>query len=125
MTENAYARLAEPFRRFIYKQRWDGLTTLQEQAIQAVMDTDESIVISAGTASGKTEAALFPVLSRLVENPKPGVCMLYMSPLKALINDQHRRLQDMLKETPMGVLKYHSDVGEKKKRTFGLYKHYC
>ena len=78
--------LAEPIRRFIRQQRWESLRPIQNAAISRILETDKNYILAARTASGKTEAAFLPILSRVDFN-KPGVRVLYISPLKALIND--------------------------------------
>lgn len=66
-------------------------------------------MIAAGTASGKTEAAFFPILSQLSEKPAQSFGVVYIGPLKALINDQFERIVDLLKEADMPVFAWHGD----------------
>ena len=97
---SSFERLAEPIRRWIWQQGWRELRDIQERSIPALLDGERDVIIAAATAGGKTEAAFLPLLSRLVTTPAPsrGFRILYVSPLKALINDQFRRL-DALCET--------------------------
>ena len=62
---SGYDRLAPFIQKYIYDHRWDSLRDVQEQAIAAVMDEPGHVLISAGTASGKTEAAFFPIITWL------------------------------------------------------------
>jgi ATP-dependent Lhr-like helicase len=71
------------------------------------MDTKDHVIIASGTASGKTEAAFFPVLTLLCENPSASVSVLYISPLRALINDQFERLDLLLKDSHIPVRAWH------------------
>ncbi|MDR2094975.1 MAG: DEAD/DEAH box helicase [Treponema sp.] len=116
-----YSRLAPEIREYIYEKKWQHLRPVQEAAIAAVLDRDEHILIAAGTASGKTEAAFFPVLSRLLldagQTVGRGVQVLYIGPLKALINDQAERLGDLLNILGIPLWRWHGDVdGSRKKK---------
>ncbi|MBO1318237.1 DEAD/DEAH box helicase [Acanthopleuribacter pedis] len=71
---------------------------------------DRDVVISAATASGKTEAAFLPICSRLAEEPAEGIGVLYISPLKALITDQHRRLESLCEHVGLQITPWHGDV---------------
>ena len=94
MSENAvFYRLAPFIQDFIYRNKWEELRPIQVEAARVVFDTDDNLLLASGTASGKTEAAFLPVLTHLWENPSGSVGVLYVSPLKALINDQFERLQ--------------------------------
>lgn len=113
MRPSAFDQLALPVRRWIWQQKWTSLRDVQEKAIPAVLDGGD-IVISARTAAGKTEAAFLPLLSRLVESERTadGFAVLYVSPLKALINDQHRRLESLCEACDILLHKWHGDVDE-------------
>ena len=73
------------------------------------------MIISAATAGGKTEAAFLPILSKILSEPTTGYAVLYVSPLKALINDQYRRLLDMTSGTEVVVTPWHGDIDASKK----------
>ncbi|BBG04033.1 MULTISPECIES: exonuclease domain-containing protein [Pseudonocardia] len=114
-SDTAYARLAEPVRRWIHGQGWTGLHDVQARAVEPVLAADRDILITAATAAGKTEAAFLPALSHLVERrasgrAPDGVEVLYLSPLKALINDQTRRLEPIGEELGIPVHPWHGDV---------------
>ena len=91
----AYAKLPQPLQRFIYKRGWTGLNELQAAAFEPILEHKSDVVLSAATASGKTEAAFLPALTWVHAHPAPGFRIIYVSPLKALINDQYRRLADL------------------------------
>ena len=76
------------------------------------MREDTDVIISAATAGGKTEAAFLPLLSRVVtsERSRQGFDLLYVSPLKALINDQFRRLDELCEIIEVPVHRWHGDV---------------
>ena len=119
MSESAqnqyFSRLAPYIQDFIYRKRWDELREIQIEACKTILDTDHHLLLSSGTASGKTEAALLPALTRLWEEPSESVGILYISPLKALINDQFSRVEELLDESGIKVTKWHGDVSQSKK----------
>lgn len=84
---------------------------MQEKAIPAILAGGDT-VISARTAAGKTEAAFLPLLTRYAgkEGSADGFAILYVSPLKALINDQHRRLESLCEGSGVLLHKWHGDV---------------
>ena len=65
----AFARLHPKIQEAIWGQRWDELRPLQVEAIRAVLDTTDHLVLAAATASGKTEAAFLPILSQVAAAP--------------------------------------------------------
>ena len=72
---------------------WRTLRPLQEAAIGPILD-GANVLLIAPTAGGKTEAAFLPILSLIYDDHSDGVRAIYVGPLKALINDQFRRLED-------------------------------
>ncbi|MFP3088836.1 DEAD/DEAH box helicase [Treponema sp. TIM-1] len=116
-TGEAYSRLAPFVREYIYEKRWNTLKGIQEAAIAAILHGEDQVLIASGTASGKTEAAFFPILSLLAQNPSVSVGVLYIGPLKALINDQFARLGSLFSKGGIPVLPWHGDIpgGYKKK----------
>jgi ATP-dependent helicase Lhr and Lhr-like helicase len=106
----AFARLHPKIQEAVWNQRWDELRQLQVDAIDAVLDSEDHVILAAATASGKTEAAFLPILSQLAAKPADSVQALYISPLKALINDQFRRLEDLCAYAEIPVHRWHGDV---------------
>lgn len=109
---SSFERLARPVQQWIWRRGWNQLRDIQEQAIPLLLAGDDDLVIAAPTAAGKTEAAFVPLLSRLVSS-KPaagGFDIVYVSPLKALINDQFRRLEELCEALEIPVHKWHGDV---------------
>ncbi|MDP2781666.1 DEAD/DEAH box helicase, partial [Devosia sp.] len=108
---SGFDRLSHPVRRWIWQQKWKTLRDVQEKAIPAVLAGGD-VVISARTAAGKTEAVFLPLLTRIETRGEnaDGFSVLYVSPLKALINDQHRRLQGLCESCDMLLHKWHGDV---------------
>ena len=118
MTTNPFYRLAPFIQEYIYRKHWEQLRPVQVQAISAILDTPNHVLITSGTASGKTEAALLPILTELTHNPPATIGVMYIGPLKALINDQFVRLQGMLEETGIPVQSWHGDIAQSKKTRF-------
>ena len=108
--------LAEPIRRSLWRMGWSSLRPLQEQSIVAILKNSGDLVLSAKTASGKTEAAFLPILSNICDKPIGSIRALYVGPLKALINDQFRRLEELCEFAEIPVHKWHGDVSGDKKR---------
>lgn len=74
------------------------------------------MIISAATAGGKTEAAFLPIFSSLANEPETGIQTLCISPLKALINDQHRRLEVIGEALDIPVTPWHGDIDTGRKQ---------
>ena len=107
---NPFERLAPFIKEFIWKQGWTELRQMQGEAINAILDSDGHLLLAGATASGKTEAAFLPILTDLHENPSISIGVLYVGPLKALINDQFQRLDLLLEEAGTPVWPWHGDV---------------
>lgn len=101
---------------YIYQHNWQNLRPIQVAAAQEIFETDHNVLLSASTASGKTEAAFFPILSEISKNPIDSVQVLYIAPLKALINDQYDRLNDLTAESDIKIWRWHGDVTQSDKR---------
>lgn len=109
-THTAFSLLHGGVQRQLWRMQWSELRPLQVQAIQSVLGTPHHVLISAATASGKTEAAFLPVLSRIADEPEGSVRALYIGPLRALINDQFSRVEDLCQYLEMPIHRWHGDV---------------
>lgn len=116
LQRSSFDKLSEPVRRWIWQQKWPALRDVQEKAIPAILAGGD-VVISARTAAGKTEAAFLPLLTRCNDRAgsADGFAILYVSPLKALINDQHRRLESLCEGSSVLLHKWHGDVSAEAK----------
>jgi ATP-dependent Lhr-like helicase len=114
--EGSYDRLHPKIRRWIRDQGWEELRDIQARTIVAVLDGQQDIIIAATTAAGKTEAAFLPILTSIADRKQSGFSVLYVSPLKALINDQFRRLDELCESMEMPVVKWHGDASQTGKR---------
>lgn len=112
---SSFELLHESVQRWIWRQGWKSLRDIQENSIPVVLRRDSDMIISAATAGGKTEAAFLPILSNILSEPTAGYAVLYVSPLKALINDQYRRLVDMTAGTEVEVTPWHGDIDASRK----------
>lgn len=113
---NVFTRYAPFIQDYIYQSGWQALRSVQNAAAEAIFNTDDNVLLTASTASGKTEAAFFPILTFLDEDPPHSVGVLYIAPLKALINDQFGRLSELCEEAGIQVTRWHGDVSHAQKR---------
>jgi len=113
---NVFERYAPFIQDYIYRSGWQTLRGVQNAAGDAIFHTEENVLLTASTASGKTEAAFFPILTLLDEEPSHSVGVLYIAPLKALINDQFGRLNELCEEAGIPVSRWHGDVPQSPKR---------
>ena len=105
----AYHLLSEPIRKYIRQKRWPALRPIQAAAITKIIQTEHNYILASRTASGKTEAAFLPILSK-ADFKAPGVQVLYISPLVALINDQFYRVEDLCQDLEISVTKWHGEA---------------
>lgn len=89
---------------------------IQERAIEPILSAERDVIIAAATAGGKTEAAFLPICSHVIAAPGGSVRALYVSPLKALINDQFDRLDRLCERLEIPVHRWHGDVSSSQKR---------
>jgi ATP-dependent Lhr-like helicase len=114
----AFESLNEKVRRWIWQQGWEGLRDVQERSIPILLAGERDLVIMAATAGGKTEAAFLPIVSKLAGEPSTagaGFQAIYVSPMRALINDQFGRMESLCGELDIQVTKWHGDVSESMK----------
>lgn len=89
---------------------WRELRELQEQSIIPIQAGDHCLLL-APTAGGKTEAATFPILSRICGENWSGLSVLYVCPLKALLNNIHERLEGYCRMVGRRCDLWHGDIG--------------
>ena len=124
-----YKKLDKRIQRWIFSQGWSELREVQNQAIAPIMAGNTDVIVSASTASGKTEAFFLPACSAVLQSREHdsdncsrkkadavGVDIIYVSPLKALINDQYRRLESLSELTGIAVTSWHGDSSESGKK---------
>ncbi len=116
MSENDIFYRFSPFiQDFIYRSGWQDLRAVQVAAADVLFNTDKNLLITSSTASGKTEAAFFPIISEMYDDMPKSVGVLYIAPLKSLINDQFSRLDELLDLTGIPVFHWHGDVAQSHK----------
>ncbi len=115
MTEadKIFSRFPDFIKDYIYRHGWSELREIQMEAARVIFDTDANLLLSSSTASGKTEAAFFPIITDIINSPDfhSSISVLYIAPLKSLINDQFYRLDELLDMTGIKVTHWHGDVG--------------
>lgn len=113
---SSFDLLDEKVQQWVWRQGWNSLKDIQENSIPIVLANKSDVIISAATAGGKTEAAFLPILTSILRDRDSfGYQVLYISPLKALINDQYRRLSDMTADMGISVIPWHGDIDVSKK----------
>ena len=114
--DEIFERFPDFVREFIYSHGWESLREVQLSAAETIFYTDHNLLLTSSTASGKTEAAFFPILTQLSEDPPTGIGVLYIAPLKSLINDQFYRMEELLDQSGIPVTHWHGDVAQSHKR---------
>lgn len=110
--------LSDTIQKKVWEMGWERFTTIQELAIPVVLNEESDAILCASTASGKTEAAFLPILSKIEEAAQKHLKVLYISPLKALINNQFERTAKLCDGMNIHVHKWHGDIGAHKKKKF-------
>lgn len=115
--ESVFEKFAPFLKDYIHSHGWTELRDVQIAAADVIFNTNKNLLLTSATASGKTEAAFFPIISDLFNDPgTPGIKVLYIAPLKSLINDQFARLADLLDEAGIRVTHWHGDVAASHKK---------
>lgn len=111
---DSYSLLNRDLRFYIHEKGWPALTKIQNASIKAFYTTNNNLILSAPTASGKTEACFLPAISKVSSWDK-GIKILYISPLIALINDQFKRISDMCLDMDIPITSWHGEASQSKK----------
>ncbi len=112
---SAFDKLAPFIQDYIYNHDWEALREIQVAACDVIFNTNANLLLATPTASGKTEAAFLPIITEIYNKPSNSVGVLYIAPLKALINDQFVRIEELLQEAYIPVTKWHGDASQTKK----------
>jgi ATP-dependent Lhr-like helicase len=115
---SAFHLLDERIQRYIWAEGWEGLRDAQEQAIPLIVEGSRDVIVAAATAAGKTEAAFLPALTHLLKAGEADGLIVYISPLKALINDQFGRLEQLCENLEVPVWPWHGDISSSVKQRF-------
>jgi ATP-dependent Lhr-like helicase len=117
-TDNsAFFLLNKKIQEWIYKNEWEELRPAQVESIKEIRQKSNNLIICSPTASGKTEAAMLPLISELLEKDiDKKSYIVYISPLKALINDQLIRLESLCKDNDICVVPWHGDISSSIKK---------
>ena len=114
---DVFSHYAPFIQEFVYLNKWQELRSVQVEAAKSIFFTQDNLLICSKTASGKTEAAFFPVLSILEAMQLESFGAIYLAPLKTLINDQFQRIGMILTESNTPVFHWHGDVSASHKRS--------
>jgi ATP-dependent Lhr-like helicase len=93
---------------------WSDLRPVQALAVGPAL-AGANLLVLAPTAGGKTEVAFFPLLSLALSEPWAGLSVLYVSPIKALLNNHQERLQRCYGMVGRRAEVWHGDVGAAQK----------
>ncbi len=105
-----FAGLPYFLKEYIHTSRWTEFRDIQLRAFEVLLGSSDHLLLSSGTSSGKTEAAMFPVIASLYADPPKSVGALYISPLKALIDDQFGRLTLVLRDSNIKLTSWHGEA---------------
>jgi ATP-dependent helicase Lhr and Lhr-like helicase len=119
---SSFHLLDERIQRFVWAEGWEELRDAQEKAIPLIVKGDQDVIVAAATAAGKTEAAFLPALTHLLAAGGEGL-IVYISPLKALINDQFGRLDRLCEQLEVPVWPWHGDISASTKARFLTKRH--
>ncbi|KPB03441.1 DEAD/DEAH box helicase [Bacillus sp. CHD6a] len=108
--------LSKNIQKKIWDMKWDRFTPIQDRTIPFIINCSKDVIVSSGTASGKTEAAFLPILSLVEKEALSQLKVLYISPLKALINNQFIRIEKLCEHTNISIHKWHGDVSQNVKK---------
>ena len=114
--DRVFSRFPDFIKEFIYSHSWEALRDVQIAAAETLFESENNLLLTSSTASGKTEAAFFPILSLLHEDTPSSVGVLYIAPLKSLINDQFGRICELCAESSIPVYHWHGDVAASHKQ---------
>ena len=114
---SAFLQLHPRIQRYLWSEGWGALRAVQGLAIPKILPADRDVIVAASTASGKTGAAFLPALTHLLGQERSGL-IVYVSPLKALINDQFERLDRLCENLEVPVWPWHGDISATSKTRF-------
>ena len=114
-TSDIFHRFSPLVQDFIYAGGWETLRPIQIAAAEVIFDTNDNLILSSDTASGKTEASFFPIITEIEGSYAESVEVLYIAPLKSLINDQFERIDTLLRDSGIPVFHWHGDVASSHK----------
>lgn len=116
MSSEGFAHLHPQVQHMVLNHlRWTGLRPVQNEAIPDIL-AGKNTVILAPTAGGKTEAAFFPLFTRMLEEGWEGPSILYLSPIRALLNNQMDRLRNLSTILGRSAAVWHGDIPQSEKK---------
>ncbi|MEM3615305.1 MAG: DEAD/DEAH box helicase [Candidatus Methanomethylicia archaeon] len=112
---NTFQELNKKLREIIYEYGYVKPTEPQEKAIPKILN-GENVLIIAPTGSGKTEAALFPIMNMIMEEKTRGIRAIYITPLRALNRDIFKRMTEIAGKLGINIEVRHGDTPEAARR---------
>ena len=105
---DVFTRLHPSLKRVIEGRNWES-TDVQSSSIDTIIEGKNALLV-APTGSGKTMAAMLPLLHKCLEEKWQGLSILYITPLRALNRDVDRRLIELCNEIGLRVDVRHGDT---------------
>lgn len=118
MSSKSFELLDSRIQHWIWSNGWAQMREAQELAIPLIINAENDVIIAAATAAGKTEAAFLPVLTHILRDGNENSLVVYISPLKALINDQFGRIEQLCETLDIAVWPWHGDISMSRKAKF-------
>ncbi|AJA49141.1 DEAD/DEAH box helicase [Clostridium pasteurianum DSM 525 = ATCC 6013] len=115
---SSFNLLSKNMQKKVWDMHWDNFTLIQDKTIPIIINTNKDVVVCSGTASGKTEAAFLPILSLIENSAKEKLKLIYISPLKALINNQFERIENLCNNLEITINAWHGDISQTRKNKF-------
>src|SRR5207248_8835125 len=120
MALEAFALLSSPLKGLLQETGISKPTPPQIEAIPLIAQGDNVLII-APTGSGKTEAALLPLIDAMIRNQdRQGISLIYITPLRALNRDLLKRLQTWSNKLGFSVEVRHGDTPAKDRRRMAI-----
>ena len=108
MAEGVFSKLDESLQKALEERKWSP-TPVQEVTQEGIASGGDRLVI-APTGSGKTMAAMLPLLDRCLKQKWQGMSILYITPLRALNRDVDRRLDEITSAVGLRLGLRHGDT---------------
>jgi len=115
-SENVFNQFVKPIRRLVEQRGFQIPTEPQKKTIPKILEGKNVLLISP-TATGKTESAILPILNMLIQmsDRRPGIKVLYVTPLRALNRDLLERLQWWCNNLDIKLAVRHGDTDTKER----------
>src|SRR5579859_3286081 len=108
--EPPFTALDRRLRDYLERRGITAPTEIQRVSLDLLLESDHDALLVAPTGTGKTEAALLPLLSRRLRAPSAPTALLYITPLRALNRDLEQRLISLVEAVGLTAGVRHGDT---------------